>query len=168
VGIEAGDDEEAAGRVPVNCVDMDATLGDRFRVFWEADGVTRFTWAPEDRKWLRELRGKRGTIYPKGGTTLVAYTAKPNIGKLLRALPCVSRIRLGDKEVLVEFDVSEAETVLGIIRPYKRRKVSEALRVHLAKHAWKRKGVGSASEGDLDAPQATNSPASEAEDEQDD
>jgi hypothetical protein len=108
-------------------VDLAATFGRRFRVSREADGVTWFDWPEADRPWLYEIRGRRGVVWPHGGTRLGASSESPRIAAKLQALPFATP--RGSEAI--EFDVEHAETVFKIIRPYRRRQVSEAERARL-------------------------------------
>src|SRR5262249_48881601 len=113
------------------CIDLQARFGRRFRVRVEADGATKSQWPREEWPWLMEIPCRRGRIYPKGGEILQAVSDRPSIRKQLRGLSCVLSVR-GDLEVVVTFHVEDAEQVFALLKPYRRRRLSEAQRVKQA------------------------------------
>jgi len=114
----------------VRCVNLAERFGKRFRVSLEAGGATQLAWPLEDRGWLQEIRGRKGVVSPWGGELLQAYSDRPGIARRLRGLPFVLHAR-GDVEVVVRFHVDHAEQVFALIRPYRRRRVSDAERARL-------------------------------------
>ena len=110
--------------------DLRALFGSRFRVEYEAEGVTRRAWGEEE-AWLLELRCKHGGIYPYGGDLLAAYTDRPRVGRRLRRLPCAVTAR-GDEEVVITFRVNDVGAVLKVLRPFSRRQLSPARRAQSA------------------------------------
>jgi hypothetical protein len=112
------------------CVNLGARFGRRYRIGWEANGATKSQWPKEDWAWLMELRCQRGKVYPWGGELLEAYTDRRAIGRLLRALPWVLHAR-GDDEVVIRFHVDHIEAVLTVLKPYRRRQVSDAEKTRL-------------------------------------
>ena len=112
------------------CVDLAARFGDRFRLTWEADGVTKSEWTREDWPWLQRIRCRYGEVYPYGGELLQAMTARPRLGTRLRALPFVLHAR-GDIETVVQFHVDHLNAVLAILKPYRRRQISAAEKARL-------------------------------------
>jgi hypothetical protein len=114
----------------MDCVNLRQRFGRRYRIRWEGDGVTRYQWPEDERQWLMELRCKRGVISPWGGELLQAWTDKPRIGAQLRRLSCVIRA-CGDEEVVIRFHVDDLEQVLAVLKPYRRRQLSEAQKEQL-------------------------------------
>ncbi|MGD0950039.1 MAG: hypothetical protein ABSA52_21760 [Candidatus Binatia bacterium] len=114
-----------------SCINLQERFGKRYRVSWEAGGATRYQWPEADRPWLMEIRGRRGVVYPVGGEILTAVGTGARIGAKLRALPCIRSAR-GELEVVVTFHVDHVPAVLGLLKPYRRRQVSEAARERLA------------------------------------
>lgn len=107
------------------CINLEARFGRRYRIGWEADGATRYQWQEAERPWLMELRCRYGKVYPWGGELLLAMTDKRRIGAQLRRLACVLQTQ-GDEEVVIRFHVDDIEQVLALLKPYRRRQVSEA------------------------------------------
>ena len=137
------------------CINLEERFGRWYRVGWEADGATRHQWPEADRPWLMELRCRHGLIYPKGGDILQAYTTRRLIGAKLRRLPCSRKAR-GDVEVVVEFHVADIAQVFAILKPYRRRHLSEAQRQRLRSQGFKRKGAEAHTESDLADLESTN------------
>jgi hypothetical protein len=123
-------------------VNLQERFGHRYRVGWEANGATKGQWPREDWPWLMEIPCRYGLIYPKGGEILQAMTGRPNIRAELRALPVILSSR-GDLETVVTFRVDDAEQVFALLKPYRRRQVSDAerdrLRALSARHGFPRK-----------------------------
>jgi len=109
----------------MTCIDLQQRFGRRYRIGFEADGATKAQWPREEWPWLMELRCHRGKVYPHGGELLQAYTDRRAIGRMLRALPCVLHAK-GDDETVIRFHVDHIDAVLAILKPYRRRQLSEA------------------------------------------
>jgi hypothetical protein len=107
------------------CVNLEERFGRRYRIGWEANGATKHQWPKEEWPWLMELRCQRGKLYPWGGDFLQAWTDRRRTGAQLRALPCVIHAK-GDDEGVVRFSVDHIEAVLAVLKPYRRRQLSEA------------------------------------------
>ena len=88
-----------------------------------------------------ELRCRYGRVYPKGGEILQAYSDHPRIRAKLRALPCAMSER-GDVETVITFHVDDVKQMFSVLKPYRRRQVSDAERTRLQKmgsrHRFKR------------------------------
>jgi hypothetical protein len=121
------------------CIDLQARFGKRYRIGWEADGAAKPQWPRDEWPWLMELRCRYGRVYPKGGEILQAMTDRPRIGAQLRNLPCVLKAH-GDDEVVVHFHVDDIGQVLALLKPYRRRQLSEAQRVRLRAMGFQREG----------------------------
>jgi hypothetical protein len=117
------------------CINLRATFGDRFRVRYEESYyVQRGAFRPRgEDPWLQIIPCDFGHIGPWGGSTLAACTngRGPTVTRLT-ALACVKVAQNGTDGVNVLFDVADFEQVAAIMRPKRRRKVSEAERQRLA------------------------------------
>lgn len=137
------------------CLDLDALYGSRFRLRWEADGVTRYLWHPEERGWLREILCRHGRVYPVGGTRLAAFSEKPRI--VARLADLAGTRTHGSEEV--RFDVADAEAVYAVMQPRRRRRLSAVERARKAEilARARRRGVpGTVSESDFSRSESTN------------
>jgi len=114
---------------PATCVDLAARFGARYRLREEAAGVTWVETPEDERIWLWELPCRYGVVYPYGGD-LLAAVATGRVRQRVGRLPCI-RSRRGDEELVVTFPVDDAEAVLTLLRPYRRRQVSAAERERL-------------------------------------
>jgi len=139
-----------------SCVNLQERFGRRYRVGWEADGATKGLWPKDDWPWLMEIRGRHGVVSPKGGDVLQAMTPHRRVGARLRALPWCVAIARGEEETVVTFHVDDAAAVFKLIRPYRRRRVSEAERRRLAALSARFGfGAGHISESDFPALEST-------------
>ena len=106
-----------------SCVDLQAAYGSRFKIRKEADGITWNETPERERVWLLELPCKHGVIHPQGDDILAATITSRKIGKMVAALPCIRTSR-GDVERVVTFHVDDADAVLELLRPSRRRQIS--------------------------------------------
>lgn len=111
-----------------SCLDLAAEFGGRFRIVYEEQASD---WPVSERPWLARIRCRAGHVGVAGGAYAYAFTDRPRIGAQLRALPFVERAQ-GDTEVRVIFHAEHLAAVLAILRPYRRRHLSEAERRRLA------------------------------------
>lgn len=107
------------------CANLEQCFGRRYRIGWEANGATKGQWPREEWPRLMELRCHRGKVSPWGGELLQAYTDRRRTGAQLRALQCVLDAK-GDDETVIRFHVDHIEAVLAVLKPYRRRQLSEA------------------------------------------
>ncbi|MFN8626030.1 MAG: hypothetical protein U0587_08630 [Candidatus Binatia bacterium] len=143
------------------CINLAERFGHLYRIGWEADGKTKSQWAREDWPWLMEIRCRYGAVSPFGGI-LLAMTDKPRIGAQLRRLPCVLHAQ-GDLEVLIRFHVDHIEQVLALLKPYRRRQVSEEQKRQQAERlAPYRFGKSAAVQSENTAPESTITPTDDA------
>jgi hypothetical protein len=136
------------------CINLAERFGRRYRVSFEAGGATKGQWAREDWPWLMEIRGRYGVVYPKGGEILQGMTDRPRMGRKLRALPCVRSVR-GDAETIITFRVADAEQVFALLKPYRRRQMSETERERLRRIGFQREGRHAHCERDETGPETT-------------
>ncbi|MBX3027662.1 hypothetical protein KF840_22415 [bacterium] len=111
----------------MTCIDLSARYSRRYRIVFEPQAAD---WPVADRPWLARIACRHGYVGAQGGERLFAWTDRPRIGVHLRALPFVERA-LGDAEVRVVFHVDHLDAVLAILRPYRRRRLSEEHRAAL-------------------------------------
>jgi hypothetical protein len=113
------------------CVDLQALYGTRLKLRREADGVTWSTTPEPERIWLLEIPCKHGVVYPTGGNVLAAVVTGRRIGHQIAALPGIRSSR-GDIERVVTFHIDDAEPVLALLKPHRRRQVSPEEQARLA------------------------------------
>jgi hypothetical protein len=112
------------------CVDLQALYGTRLKLRREADGVTWSTTPEPERIWLLEIPCKHGVVYPTGGDGLAAVVTGRRIGHQIAALPGIRSSR-GDIERVVTFGIDDAEPVLALLKPHRRRQISPGERERL-------------------------------------
>lgn len=145
------------------CLDLETRFGRRYRIVPADETEYRETPVGE-RAWCVEIRCHHGGVYPFGGTRLAAYSRTGVTGGKLRRLPFILSAR-GDEEVVIVFEAEHLSAVLAILRPYRRRQVSEAERERLREMgAVHRFGRGDGVQGGQTASESTI----EAEDDQTD
>lgn len=111
----------------LRCIDLPARYGATYRIGYEDVGETPLA----ERPWLAFIRCRHGRVGVHGGQRLYAFTDRSRIGAQLRRLPFVER-KQGDAEVRVVFHHDHMAAVLELLKPYRRRQVSEAERLRLA------------------------------------
>lgn len=136
------------------CINLTDRYGATYRVSW--DPTYDPGHVPYDKRdpWYMQLSCERGTIYPHDGTMLaVEIDYRPRITAQVAALPGVVLYQDGDREKTFLFDVTLFDQVAEIVRPRRRRQVSEAERQRLAemsrrfspyRHAFSEHGSASA------------------------
>ena len=117
------------------CVNL-AEQFPRYRIQWEADGVTKPNWPPADWPWLMEIPCRHGLIHPHGRTTLTAVVTSTRIARHVAKLPCIQRTTGGPSEMRVRFDVADAEQVFALMRPRRKRRAKSA--DHIGQHRFKK------------------------------
>jgi len=134
--------------IPV-CIDLAERFGRHFRVEYEESYYAeRHEYREAESVWLRIIPCRAGHICPWGGSTLAAVTDRAGpIARKLSTLPGVTLWQDGSDGATVLFDVADFEAVARIMRPCKRRVLTEKIRAHLevvgAKTRFKH-GVGNA------------------------
>ncbi len=81
-------------------------------------------------RWVCLPECRYGLIYPQGGEILQAFTDRSRIAAKLQALACVLSVR-GSAETVVTFHVDHIQEVFAVLKPCRRRQVSEGERVRL-------------------------------------
>jgi hypothetical protein len=113
------------------CINLKQRYGDLYRVTYEES--YRGQYGPHARvedPWLMIIPCKYGHLYPFGGTTLAASVdGHPNVAGMLRRLPCCRVHQDGDfGELTVVFDVVDFPKVAEIMKPRRRRVLSDEAR----------------------------------------
>ncbi len=90
---------------------------------------------------MMQIPCERGVIYPYGGDLLAAEVeGRSQTRKRLRELDCTTTIQAGDEFLAVTFSVERFAEVAAVLKPRRRRQVSEAekqrLRSLSARHGF--------------------------------
>ncbi len=112
------------------CVNVRDCFGSRYRIgfdpAYDARGKHRANLDP----WMMTVPCRGGVvIYPHGGSTLAAEVDRhPGVARRLGAIPSVTLHQDGDREKTFVFDVTLFDRVAEVVRPRKRRRLSEGQR----------------------------------------
>lgn len=127
-----------------SCVDLRALLGPSYRYRYEVEREHRTEekgWPREDGPWLTRVVCHYGEVYPCGGDELQACSVdhrggchRGAGGKLL-ALPRLAHQRGDAEECVVRFHAAHLPEVLVLLKPYRRRVLSEAEREKFRRQA---------------------------------
>jgi hypothetical protein len=118
----------------MECIDLRENFGRQYKITYDeaydAKGRHRDKLDP----WLMQIICQRGTIYPFGGTKLVVEVDnRSKLAGRMQRLGCVTPIQKGDHEKSFLFDVEHFDEVAEIVRPRRRRQVSDEVRERLAR-----------------------------------
>ena len=116
------------------CVNLKERFGDRFKVANEESyQAERGDHGRAEDPWLMVILCLNGEIYPYGDDQLVASTkVAGGVARALTALAFTTLHKDGSDGADVIFPVDRFDEVAGIMKPRKRRRVSDAERKRLA------------------------------------
>ena len=116
------------------CINLQQQFGDRFRVTYEESYYAeRGDRARAEEPWLMIIPCKHGEIYPFGDDDLVASTKiAGGIARVLKSLTFTTVHQDGTDGVDVRFPVGRFDEIAAIMKPKRRRQVSDAERLRLA------------------------------------
>lgn len=115
------------------CVNLRERFGSKYRIAFDEAYDARGKRGDNIDPWYMELPCRRGTIYPYGRDVLaVMVDGRPLTAAQLANLSGCRLIQDGDQEKTFLFDVAHFDTVAAIVRPYRKRQVSDAERERLA------------------------------------
>jgi hypothetical protein len=113
------------------CINLLEVFGADFQITFDPAYNTRGVPSRCLDPWMMQLRGKgrRVTVFPFGGSRLgVEADGRPGLVKKLLAIPGVELWQDGDREKTLVFDVSLFGLVAAVVRPRKKRRLSEEQR----------------------------------------
>lgn len=113
------------------CVNLRDRFGQRYRIAHEESFRAERSRGTDP--WSLVLRCRFGHIFPWGGNTLAASVdGHPKVAGRMRELDCVQVVQDGDLgELTVTFDAKDFAKVAEILRPRRRRQVTEEQREQL-------------------------------------
>ena len=114
------------------CINLNERFGDRYKIGWDPAYDPRHR--PRDKldPWMMLLLCERAVIYPWGGSLLaVEVVGRRPTAKRLAALN-LKQVQDGDTEAAFVFDIMQLEAVAALVKPRRRRRVSEKERTRLA------------------------------------
>lgn len=118
----------------MDCINLKEHFGKRFRIRYEESYYVNRTRDTLVDPWLMVLLCRYGHVFPHGGNLLAASVdGHPKLASVLRQLPCCRVHQDGDDgELTMVFDVSDFAKVAAVMRPKRRRQLSEAQRAAAA------------------------------------
>jgi len=126
----------------MSCVNLMQWYSKRFKIGWDPAYDPKHRPADKLDPWYMVVLCERGEIYPYGGNLLAAEVdGRPITAKRLRNLECTTVVQDGDDFVAVTFDAVDFDTIAELLKPRRRRQVSESEKQRLqsmgAKHGFK-------------------------------
>jgi hypothetical protein len=114
----------------MTCINLKERFGDRFKVVYEESYYAdRGENARAEDPWYMILLCQNGHISPWDDKRLAACTSRPgSVAKRLKALPFAETVQDGDDGANVAFPVEHFAEVAEIMRPRKRKRLSEEQR----------------------------------------
>ena len=115
----------------IQCINMRERFGDLYKIGHDpAYDIERSEFRAQEEPWLQLILCQNGEIGPWGDEHLLACTKNRGpIAKRLAALDCIEVNQGGDDGISVKFHVRNFDQVAEIMKPRKRRRLSEAQRV---------------------------------------
>jgi hypothetical protein len=111
------------------CINLLECYGDVYRVAYDAAYDPKGKHRANRDRWYMVLPCRFGAVYPVGGDVLAAEVLHhPGAAKKLRAMKGVGVFNEGDDGVTVRFPAALFDRVAAVLRPRKRRRLSEEQR----------------------------------------
>ena len=131
----------------MKCVNLQKRFGREFRIEYEESYYAERTKKTLEDPWLMIMLCQHGHICPWGDNLLAACTDKNgSVANRLRKHPLITITQDADDGVNALFDVKHFDEIAAIMKPKRRRQVSEAERERLrqmgAKHHFKHGAEG--------------------------
>ncbi len=123
----------------MDCINLFETFGDKYRITWDSAYDPNHVPVGKRDPWMMQIpcAGRGVVIFPHGRTVLaIEVDRHPGIAAQLSAITGVRLHQCGDAERTFVFDVSLFDQVARIVRPRKRRTLTELQLQVLAKHAF--------------------------------
>jgi hypothetical protein len=117
----------------MNCINLQQQFGTRYRVTFDAAYSPKHVPRNKLDPWTMQMPCQRGVVYPHGGDVLaVEVEGRRVTANRLRQLDCTTTFQEGDSFLAVTFHVADFDEVAAIVKPRRRRQVSEVERQRLA------------------------------------
>jgi hypothetical protein len=117
----------------MNCINLQQQFGTRYRVTFDAAYSPKHVPRNKLDPWTMQILCQRGVVYPHGGDVLaVEVEGRRVTANRLRQLDCTTTFQEGDSFLAVTFHVADFDEVAAIVKPRRRRQVSEVERQRLA------------------------------------
>jgi hypothetical protein len=129
-------------------IDLRERFGGKYRITWDEAREGR-----DESPWLMQIpcAGRGVTVYPHGGSTLaVEVNNRRGVSARLAELG-LTQHQDGDREKTFLLDVADFDRVAAVVRPRRRRHLSERVRDAFA--AGREAGLAALRAGNLPAPE---------------
>ena len=116
----------------MDCINLQEQFGFRYRITFDPAYDPKHR--PKDKldPWMMRIPCERGIIHPHGGSLLVVEVEqRPITANRLRRLGCTTPHQEGVGFLAMTFDVADFEEVAAIVKPRRRRQISETERKRL-------------------------------------
>ncbi len=112
------------------CINLRERFGDLYKVAHDpAYDAERPEFRAQEEPWLQLVLCQHSEIGPHGGEYLLACTKNcGSVATRLAELDCVKVVQDGDDGINVKFHINYFEVVAEILRPRRRRRLSETQR----------------------------------------
>jgi len=109
----------------MDCPNLKELFGERYKITRDPAAGPR-----SQDPWLWQIPCLFGEVYPHGANTLGVSTHRRGaIANRIMALACVTVTQNADDGINASFPLVEADAVFAIVKPRKRRRLSEKVRV---------------------------------------
>lgn len=122
------------------CINLKSVFGGTYRIALDESHQPGETLDP----WLFLIPGRYGHVYPYGGELLCAYTDRPKLKKILKAIPGADVWQEGDTELIVRFHVTRSDPVFKALKLQRKKKASPAQLEGLARGRASRRSLSPA------------------------
>ena len=116
----------------MECINLREQFGHRYRITFDPAYDPQHRPKDNHDPWMMRIPSERGTILPHGGRLLVVEVERrPVTANRLRRLACTTTIQDGEGFLAATFDVADIDEVAAIVKPRRRRQISEKERKRL-------------------------------------
>ena len=138
------------------CINLAERFGDRYRISFDPAYDPKHRPREKLDPWYMVIPCERGEIYPQGGDVLVVEVeGRPRTRQRLASLDCTTVHQDGDDFAAFRFHVDDFDAIAEIMRPRKRRRLSEEQRrknaERLREHQYQSRTSSAASGAEMDA-----------------
>jgi hypothetical protein len=119
-------------RHAMDCINLQQKFGTRYRITFDPSYSPKHV--PRDKldPWMMQIPCQRGVVYPYGGDLLaVEVEDRAQTRKKLRELECTTSVQEGHDFTAVTFAVAGFDEIAAIVKPRRRRQISEKERKRL-------------------------------------
>jgi hypothetical protein len=117
----------------MECINLQEQFGTRYRITFDPAYSPKHVPRDKLNPCMMQMPCQRGVVYPHGGGLLaVEVEGRRVTANRLRQLDCTTTFQEGDSFLAVTFHAADFDKVAAIVKPKRRRQVSDAERLRLA------------------------------------